>query len=802
MTTRHRPAAGGLIHLADEQRTPPDSTTTPTAGRSASVPGGALAFDTLNIIHDALWAWNLETNEVYYSPAWKLMLGYREDELAGTIDTWSTLCHPDDRESTLKKVNDYLEGRADRFDAEFRMRHADGSWRHIRSRALLVRAPDGQPARPRRLIGTHIDLTAHAEAERRMARSVSLLRATLESTTDGILAVDTQGNIATYNTRFHELWRIPAEVMATGSDRQALAYVLDQLTAPDTFVAKVEELYDRPGDESFDVLHFKDGRVFERYSRPQRVGDEIVGRVWSFRDVSEREQVQRALADEVRRRQTLFDDSRDGIVVIDLEGRVIDANRRYAEMLGYSVAELTQLHIWDFDDQFSPDELRRDLSLLPQDGLHRRSRNRRRDGSTFEVEISTSALTWDNEPLVLSIIRDITESVRAERDREQLRGQLLQSQKMEAVGQLTGGIAHEFNNMLGVILGYASLAGEIADSRGDRSLVDYLGSIRKAAENARDLTAKLLAFSRHHPDTRSQAHDPAALVEGALRLLRPTLPASLRIATSLPQGLPPIDVDVVEFQQVAANLLLNASHATGQVGRVEISLLEHAGGTACAGCGLPFSGRFVGLQVADDGDGMAPDVVAHIFEPFFTTKDVGKGTGLGLSVVHGIVHTAGGHILVDSRPGGGTRFTVLMPVSELAPARETEPPSSQPPPVSGMRIIMVVDDQAEVAELLGEMLANLGHRSRIFLDADKALAAFRAAPEAFDAVISDQTMPSLSGRDLLLAMRQVRPELPVVIWTGYSDSLGEATAEALGFSAFMRKPITLDDLAAMLRRIF
>jgi len=145
---------------------------------------------------------------------------------------------------------------------------------------------------------------------------------------------------------------------------------------------------------------------------------------------------------------------------------------------------------------------------------------------------------------------------------------------------------------------------------------------------------------------------------------------------------------------------------------------------------------------------------------------------------------------------------VLLPIAAVVPALETEPSAPQPPPASGTRIIMVVDDQVEVAEMLGEMLASLGHRSRIFFDAEKALAAFRAVPEAFDAVISDQTMPGLSGRDLLLAMRQVRPELPVVIWTGYRESMGETTAEALGFSAFMRKPITLEDLSATLRKIF
>ena len=774
----------------------------PSQGPVVASPGEAVTLGTLKSIHDAFWAWDLETNEVYYSPGWKRMLGYGEDDLTSTLDTWNILCHPDDRRHAMAAVTDYLEGRTERLDVEFRMLHANGEWRHILSRALLVRDADGQEARPRRLIGTHYDLSAHAAVEQHLNHSLSLLQATLDATADGLLVVDREGRIMVHNERFRELWRIPAEVLKAGSDRQALAYVLDQLATPEDFVSQVAALYDAPEATSIDMLHFKDGRVFERYSRPQRIGSEVVGRVWSFRDVTEREQAQHALADEVRRRRTLFDAALDGIVVVDLQGGVVDANERYARMLGYSVAELTRMHIWDFDSQIPADEIKRILPSLIEGGKLVRTRHRRRDGTSFEVEVSPSLLTWDGEPLLLSMVRDITERLRAERDREQLRVQLLQSQKMEAVGQLTGGIAHEFNNMLGVILGYASLAGEIAEARHDRALIDYLGSIRRATENARDLTAKLLAFSRHQPAGRSLAHDPATLVEGALRLLRPTLPASLRISTNLPPGLPGVGIDIVEFQQVAANLLLNASHATEQVGRVEISLHEYAGGATCAGCGLPFTGPFVGLRVADDGAGMPPEVLAHIFEPFFTTKDVGKGTGLGLSVVHGIIHTAGGHILVDSRPGGGTRFTVLLPATGAIAAAETAPAPTQPTPATGTRIVMVVDDQPEVAELLGEMLASLGHRSRVFLEADKALAAFRATPEAFDAVISDQTMPGLSGRDLLLAMRQVRPDLPVVIWTGYSDSLSESSALALGFSAFMRKPIALEDLSETLRKIF
>jgi len=234
--------------------------------------------------NDGIWDWDLRTSAAYYSPRWKAMLGYAEADLPGGVDTWRMLVHPDDTGILLAAITDLMGGRSDTIEVEFRMRHKSGDYRHVLSRAFVVRDPDGTATR---LVGTHVDITDRKEAEARLAATASLLRAPLESTADGILVIDCAGRVSTYNQRFVDLWRIPTDVLGSGNDEALLASVLEQLTDPEQFLAKVRALYRDVEASSFDVLSFKDGRVFERYSQPQRLGPDVVGRVWSFRDVTE-----------------------------------------------------------------------------------------------------------------------------------------------------------------------------------------------------------------------------------------------------------------------------------------------------------------------------------------------------------------------------------------------------------------------------------------------------------------------------------------------------------------------------------
>ncbi|MDD5642343.1 MAG: PAS domain S-box protein [Syntrophales bacterium] len=253
------------------------------------------------------------------------------------------------------------------------------------------------------------------EAEDKLEQSVSLLQATLESTADGLLVIDRSGIITVYNKKFAQMWRIPEDILASRDDDRALAFVLEQLIDPDIFLSKVRELYSQPEAESYDLLEFKDGRIFERYSQPQMIGQNIVGRVWSFRDITPRQRAEEALAAEAIRRRILVEQSRDGIVVLDQNGKVYEANQRFAEMLGYSAEEIRQLYVWDWEAQWTREELLEQIRRIDAEGDHFETRHRHRDGTIFDVEISTNGAVLGGEKLIFCVCRDISQRKAAER---------------------------------------------------------------------------------------------------------------------------------------------------------------------------------------------------------------------------------------------------------------------------------------------------------------------------------------------------------------------------------------------------
>ena len=355
---------------------------------------------------------------------------------------------------------------------------------------------------------------------------ISLLRATLESTADGILVVDRQGRIATWNRRLAEMWRIPLDILESRDDDRAIASVLDQLQNPEAFLAKVRDLYATPEAESFDVLTFKDGRVFERYSRPQHIGGDVVGRVWSFRDVTEQRRAEEVLRQSEERFARAFRASPIAVSITRAsDGMFLDVNDAFRRLLGHEGHEVygrssIELGIWA-----DPEDRRRFVERLEAAGSVRefRTKFRTRSGEIRDVLVSAEPIDVAGERCILAISSDLTEQRRLEE-------QLLQSQKLEAVGRLAGGVAHDFNNLLTTILGYSEL---ILQSRpDDPTLREEVGEIRKASERAASLTRQLLAFSRkqlieprvldvNELVAESQPHAPAHHRRGHLARHRP-----------------------------------------------------------------------------------------------------------------------------------------------------------------------------------------------------------------------------------------------------------------------------------------
>lgn len=426
-------------------------------------------------------------------------------------------------------------------------------------------------------------------------------------------------------------------------------------------------------------------------------------------------------------------------------------------------------------------------------------------GKRFDTIYYKSTFTHTDGSVagLIGAIIDISDRKAAELREKELNRQLLQATKMEAIGHLTGGIAHDFNNILAGVLGYVELA-KIALKKGASNLPDklshYLKEVETAGTRAKDLVSQMLVFSRLAPDMQDGNVAPVLLkpiLKEVIGLLRSSFPASIELNYQIEDAHIKGVILPVHLHQILLNLGINAKDAIGEYGKIDFKLSTHTFDHAnCTSCKHAFSGEYIDISVADNGSGIAPHILTKAFDPFFTTKDVGKGTGMGLSVVHGIVHSLGGHILVDSEDGKGTTFHILLPFVETqsnAEAEAAEAASETDRPLAGLRI-MVVDDELICTAMLQELLTVQGASVDSFNQSPSALEAFMQHPNAMDVVITDETMPDLSGLDMSLEMLKQRPDLPIILCTGFSLHATPDTAKMSGIAAFMNKPVHLPKL--------
>jgi PAS domain S-box-containing protein len=391
---------------------------------------------------------------------------------------------------------------------------------------------------------------------------------------------------------------------------------------------------------------------------------------------------------------------------------------------------------------------------------------------------------------------DATAQKQAQSDRDQMEAQLRQSQKMEAMGTLAGGIAHDFNNILGAILGYGELAQQ--ESRPGSSLRRYVDNVMHAAERAKALVDRILGFSRSGLGERAYVHIQS-VIEETLELIAASLPADIRLEKSLLAGDAALIGDSTQLHQVAMNLCTNAVHAMEHGGVLSVSLERvDLAEAKLVSRGTLSAGPYVRLVISDTGVGITPDVLDRIFDPFFTTRGVGKGTGLGLSLVHGIVTDLGGAIHVDSVIGQGTTFEIWLPVTTdvgkpaVLAVREL--------PRGGGETVMIVDDEPTLVALAEEMLAGLGYEPVGFESSSIALQAFRAKPERFDLVLTDEAMPDLVGTELAREIRLLRSDVPIILMSGHGGAPLAQRAQAIGVREVLHKPLQRADLAESLVR--
>jgi PAS domain S-box-containing protein len=516
-------------------------------------------------------------------------------------------------------------------------------------------------------------------------------------------------------------------------------------------------------------------------------------------NISERKRAEVALQDSERFMDNILANIDEAIVVIDGNHRIQLANRAYCEQAGKSPANIIGRHY----QEISPyDNLPRQgldhtgqLNTTFASGAPTFSTHTHIDaqGKTRQVETRSYAMKegLGGVPFVIEVITDIT-------DRIAIEAQLRQAQKLEAIGTLAGGIAHDFNNILSAIIGYGEIVME--ELPPGSSLREEQAYVIMAGKRARDLVKQILTFSRR-TEQQLEPQLLQSIVGETLTLLRASLPSTIAIKEMIDVNCGPVLAGSIQIHQVVMNLCTNAFQAMRETGGgLTITLKSvNLAEAQVTNSGSLTPGRYAVLEVADTGDGMSKAVQERIFEPFFTTKEQGHGTGLGLAVVHGIVIELGGAISVASAPDRGTTITVYLPLLENEVPVEPSIQNKELP--RGTESVLVVDDQEIIVLMHRHILENLGYRVEAFTDSEHALQAFRENPDRFDLLLTDMTMPNLTGAELAVEVLRLRPSMPIIICTGYSELIDEGMAKALGVREFLQKPLEKIELAQAVRKV-
>ncbi len=720
--------------------------------------------------------------------------GYTREEMLGrTTAELGLWADPADRDRYLQRLTAENSVR----DFEARMRRRNGEIFTVLYNGCVVNIA-GRPYS----LNSMQDITARKQSEAARDQSLAAMRATLESTADGILVVDAGDRVETWNRMFASMWGLADDVLATGDNRRAIAAILDKLVDPTTFLARIDEILADPAAHSSDLLPLKDGRIIERHSRPQLVHGRPVGRVWSFRDITERQRAEAALRESEERFRVLAEVSPVGIFSSDTEGRCTFVNRRWCEIAG-----------------LRPDEAHGDAwmaAIHPDDraavtaGWTEAVRTGGSSSAEYRFLRPDGTVTWlvgESLPQrdatgaitgYVGTITDVTHLKRAEQERERMENQMRETQRLESLGTLAGGIAHDFNNILTGMFGFVELARlDLPDTHPARAWLDH---VTVSGQRAKELVRQILTFSRKHEGERRPEQLETVVAE-ALRLLRSTLPAMVVLDHRGVIPCPPVLADATQIHQVVMNLCTNAWHALPERGgRITVALEpfivtdRHVETVRDL---LP--GPHVRLTVADTGSGMTPDTIARVFEPFFTTKAPGKGTGLGLAVVHGIVKSHGGAIAVRSTPGTGTTFELYFPALVALAPQPPEKPEVPLPRGHGERILLVDDDNVS-GFAIQKLIESLGYRVTRFTAPLEAIAHFRSAPLSYDVVVTDLAMPAMPGDAVAEELLRIRSSIPVLLVTGFLEPARQPALDQIGIAAILRKPPSRDELAAALAR--
>ncbi len=625
----------------------------------------------------------------------------------------------------------------------------------------------------------------------------SMMTDIVNSAMDAIVSVDEEQRIVMFNAAAEKMFLCPAE--------NALGKSLDHFIPERYRTAHRQHLDDfgrtgtttRIGSRLSTLRGLRgNGEEFPieaSVSKVEMNGRKIYTAV--LRDVTERQRAELEVREQERYFRSLIEYATDLITLMDDKGVVHFQSPAVERILNLNPEALIGHNISEFihpEDSPRLSAMIRRAITNPDQPVALECRMRAQDGAWHLFAAVGRSFPYGDGKWVVFNSRDITAS-------RNLEEQLLQAQKMEAIGSLAGGIAHDFNNMLAGILGSAELVRE--DLGTSHPSQEYVQSIITAANRARELVQQILTFSRRQ-ESEKQILRLQPVIGECIKLLRSTIPAMVKITHYVQPQCPPVLADPTQFHQVIMNICTNAWHALPETGgHIDINLktVEVTAEMAAQRRQLP-PGSYVRLAITDNGCGMDAAVRARIFEPFFTTKPANKGSGLGLSVVHGIIKSHRGMILVESEPGKGSTFEIYLPARATNPKESVLATRMSVPHGNGERILYV-DDEPIVGKSTEEFLRRLGYIVTRFDKSDEALERFREAPHAFDLIITDWAMPGMSGTELISAIRQTRPEIPMLLVSGFVGALAEGMAKEAGIAEVLIKPVEMELLAQAVAQV-
>lgn len=733
---------------------------------------------------DLIFMVNLKGYFIYVNPRFEQMLGYRPSDLVGK--SFTHILAP---ESVNEVKEHFRKGIAGEIVPVYEagLLHKEGG--HV-SVEFLVSTMTDLNGLPTGRLGVGRDITERKRTEEALRESEKKYFILFNKANDAIFIMEGD-RFVDCNIKAEEMFGCTRETLISSFPYGQFSPELQPggRNSRDAASKLIGDAY-AGSSQSFEWKHRRcDGTLFDAEVNLNLIelrGEKYLQAI--VRDVSERKKVE-------ARYQSIYNNAIDGIFQSTPDGRFLSVNPAMARIHGYDSPEQMIEEVTDITNQlYINSETRNDfLRIQAEKGVveNYEIERYRRDGKKIWVSVTSRAVRDDAGRIsyLEGTVKDITLQKILER-------QLADAQKMDAIGKLAGGIAHDFNNILASIVGYTEMA---IDEPDDALRENYLNQSLRSSDRAKNLVRQILTFSRHREHEKKSV-DMVKIVRESLRMLRSALPTTIDIRQEIAAGPKTVYADQVQMQQVIMNLCTNSAHAMGEKGgllKVGLYNMDISDGNFEPMDNIR-PGSYVVLEIEDTGHGIDRSIIDRIFDPFFTTKEVGQGTGLGLSVVYGIVKDHEGTVRVTSDPEKGTIFRIYLPYEEEPGIADTPDYGEIP---GGTEHILFIDDDADLLVLGRRMLESLGYKVTTVEDGIKALALFREHPEAFDLVVTDMTMPGMTGTDLAIALLETRSDLPVILCTGYSDHINEDKAKRLGIGAFMMKPIVKRTFAEAVREL-